>query len=128
MEGRKLALVPYKRWLEFQRFYEHQSPQLPPNPQLSKMSHLQQELQSLLNRHDLSETEKSQQYGQVLQRLQLFHKKASDETMPLTLREFKKGTLSKPPSADTATETDHLKTFPKEEEEDSFETPPYKTR
>ena len=51
--------------MEFQRFYEHQSPQLPPNPQLSKISHLQQELQSLLDRHDLSENDKSQRCGKA---------------------------------------------------------------
>lgn len=96
MEGRKLTLVPYKRWMEYHRWQEQRTPHLPPNPHLTEMSQLQHELQSLMDRHDLSETEKSQKYGQLLQRLQLFHQKALDETALPTLKDFK--TLMKSPS------------------------------
>ena len=121
MEGRKLTLVPYKRWMEYHRWQEQRTPHLPPNPHLTEMSQLQHELQSLMDRHDLSETEKSQKYGQLLQRLQLFHQKASDETALPTLKDFK--TLMKspsppiPPSAVKA-----------EKEEEEFQTPPEKVR
>ncbi len=89
MEGRKLALVPCKRWMEYHLWQEQQTPHLPPNPHLTEMSQLQHELQSLMNRSDLSETEKSQRYGQLLQRLKLFHQKALDETAQPTLKDFK---------------------------------------
>ena len=58
MEGRKLTLVPYKRWMEYHRWHLQRTPHLPPNPHLTELSQLQHELQSLMDRHDLSETEK----------------------------------------------------------------------
>lgn len=114
MEGRKLTLVPYKRWMEYHRWQEQRTPHLPPNPHLTEMSQLQHELQSLMDRHDLSETEKSQKYGQLLQRLQLFHQKALDETALPTLKDFK--TLMKSPSPLTPV----VKT---EKGEEEFQTP-----
>ncbi len=93
MEGRKLTLVPYKQWMEYHRWQEQRTP---PNPHLTEMSQLQHELQSLMDRSDLSETEKSQRYGQLLQRLQLFHQKTLDETAVPTLKDMK--ALMKSPS------------------------------
>ena len=117
MEGRKLTLVSYKRWMEYHRWQEQRTPHLPPTPHLTEMSQLQHELQSLMDRHDLSETEKSQKYGQLLQRLQLFHQKALDETARPTLKDFK--TLMKSPSPPTPV----VKTEKGEEEEEEFQTP-----
>lgn len=117
MEGRKLTLVPYKRWMEYHRWQEQRTPHLPPNPHLTEMSQLQHELQSLMDRHDLSETEKSQKYGQLLQRMQLFHQKALDETALPTLKDLK--TLMKSPSPSTPV----VKTEKGEEEDEEFQTP-----
>ena len=116
MEGRKLTLVPYKRWMEYHRWQEQRTPHLPPNPHLTEMSHLQHEMQSLMDRHDLSETEKSQKYGQLLQRMQLFHQKALDETALRTLKDFKTLMKSLSPSAPM------VKTE-KGKEEEEFQTP-----
>ena len=128
MEGRKLTLVPYKRWMEYHRWQEQRTPHLPPNPHLTEMSQLQHELQSLMDRPDLSETEKSQKYGQLLQRLKLFHQKAQDETAQPTLKDFK--TLFHSSSVPTVAKKDPVPPLPpreeKEQEEeiqDVFQTP-----
>ncbi len=75
--------------MEYHHWQEQRTPQLPPNHHLTEMSQLQHELQSLMDRSDLSETEKSQRYGQLLQRLQLFHQKALDESAVPTLKDMK---------------------------------------
>jgi len=116
MEGRKLTLVPYKRWMEYHRWQEQRTPHLPPDHHLTEISQLQHELQSLMDRHDLSETEKSQKYGQLLQRMQLFHQKALDETALPTLKYFK--TLMKSPSPPKPVVKKE-----KGEEEEEFQTP-----
>ena len=126
MEGRKLTLVPYKRWMEYHRWQEQHTPHLPPHPDLTEMSQLQHELQSLMHRHDLSETEKSQKYGQLLKRLQLFHRKAAEQTAVPTLSDFK-ALMNRPsPSLSTTDKTDVTPPLPKDEEEvphDLFQTP-----
>lgn len=129
MEGRKLTLVPYKRWMEYHRWQEQRTPQLPPNPHLTEMSQLQHELQSLMDRSDLSETEKSQRYGQLLQRLQLFHQKALDESAVPTLKDLK--ALMKSPSLPlpspplpSGVKTEATPRIPEEEEvREVFQTP-----
>jgi hypothetical protein len=128
MEGRKLTLVPYKRWMEYHRWQEQRTPQLPPNPHLTEMSQLQHELQSLMNRSDLSETEKSQRYGQLLQRLQLFHQKALDETAVPSLKDLKALMKSPspppPPPLTSVVKTEATPRIPEEEKvREVFQTP-----
>ncbi|KAK3606650.1 hypothetical protein CHS0354_035644 [Potamilus streckersoni] len=124
MEGRKLTLVPYKRWMEYHRWQEQRTPQLPPNPHLTEMSQLQHELQSLMDRSDLSETEKSQRYGQLLQRLQLFHQKALDETAVPSLKDLK-ALMKSPSPLSSAVKAEATPHIPEEEEEvrEVFQTP-----
>lgn len=56
-----------------------QKPRLPPNPQITMTSDLQKEMQSTMNRDDLTESEKSKLYGENLYKFQLAHKKALTE-------------------------------------------------
>ena len=109
--------------MEYHRWQEQHTPHLPPNPHLTEMSQLQHELQSLMDRNDLSETEKSQRYGQLLQRLKLFHQKALDETAQPTLKDFKAlMRSSSPPSAVVKTEATPQMSE-EEEAREVFQTP-----
>ena len=66
MEGRKMAIVPFKLWEDMKRWKEEQiqKPRLPPDPNVSATASLQRDLSSVMANEDLSEAEKSQLYGQ----------------------------------------------------------------
>ena len=82
MEGRKMAIVPFKLWEDMKRWKEEQfqKPRLPPDPNVSANASLQRDLSSVLANEDLSEDEKSQLYGQTLQQFQTAHRKALKKT------------------------------------------------
>ena len=86
---KKMAVVPYKMLEEMQRWKTEQRPKLPPSPQVVQTVDLQKEMGSVLQRDDLSESEKAQRFGETLQKFQLAHKKAIEQ--PTTT------TVSKPP-------------------------------
>ena len=50
MEGRKMALVPFKLWEDMKRWKEAQiqNPRLPPDPTVSATASLQRDLSSVL--------------------------------------------------------------------------------
>jgi len=87
---KKMAIVPYKMLEEMQRWKSEQHPKLPPTPQVSKTVDLQKDMQAVLQREDLSESEKAQLYGETLQKFQMAHKKALQPQATLT-------SLSTPP-------------------------------
>ena len=68
MDGRKMAIVPFKLWEDMKRWKEEQiqKPRLPPDPNVSATASLQRDLSSVMANEDLSEAEKSQLYGQTL--------------------------------------------------------------
>ena len=76
MEGRKMAIVPYKQWEEMNRWKQEQRPRLPPDPNVVHTVSLQKDLSSVLADDDISEAEKSQKYGETLHKFKLAHKKA----------------------------------------------------
>ena len=63
MEGRKMAIVPFKRWEDMKHWKEEQEPRLPPDPNVSATASLQRYLSSVLANEDLSEGKKSRLYG-----------------------------------------------------------------
>lgn len=73
---KKMAIVPFKMLEEMNRWKTEQRPRLPPSPQVAQTADLQNEMGSVLQREDLSESEKAQLFGQTLQKFQLAHKKA----------------------------------------------------
>lgn len=79
---KKMAIVPFKMLEEMNRWKTEQRPRLPPPPQVSQTSDLQKQMGDVLQNESLSESEKAQHYGQVLQRFQLSHQKARE---PATL-------------------------------------------
>ena len=81
MEGRKMAIVPFKLWEDMKRWKEEQiqKPRLPPDPNVSATASLQRDLSSVMANEDLSETEKSQLYGQTLYKFIKAHEKALKE-------------------------------------------------
>ena len=78
MEGRKMAIVPFKLWEDKKRWKEEQiqRPRLPHDPNASAAASLQRDLSSVLANEDLSEGEKSQLYGQTLHQFRTAHRKA----------------------------------------------------
>ena len=62
MDGRKMAIVPFKLWEDMKRWKEEQiqKPRLPPDPNVSATASLQRDLSSVMANEDLSEAEKSQ--------------------------------------------------------------------
>jgi hypothetical protein len=77
---KKMAIVPYKMLEEIHRWKTEHRPQLPPSPNLVQTVELQEDMSSVLDRNDISETEKAQKYGETLQKFQLAHKKALHPT------------------------------------------------
>lgn len=75
---KKMAIVPYQMLEDMQRYKRDRSerPRLPPNPYVTNTAQNQRELSSVLERSDLSESEKEQKYGETLQKFQMSHKKA----------------------------------------------------
>ena len=67
MDGRKMAIVPFKLWEDMKRWKEEQiqKPRLPPDPNVSVTASLQRDLSSVMANEDLSEAEKSQLNGQT---------------------------------------------------------------
>ena len=84
MSFRKMVIVPYQVMEDVYRWKTEktQRPRLPPDPKITATANLQNQMSSVLNNDDLSETEKSQQFGETLQKFQLAHKKALGETRP----------------------------------------------
>ena len=82
MDGRKMAIVPFKLWEDMKRWKEEQiqKPRLPPNPNVSATASLQRDLSSVMANEDLSEAEKSQLYGQTLHKFKTAHQKALKDT------------------------------------------------
>ena len=82
MDGRKMAIVPFKLWEDMKRWKEEQiqKPRLPPDPNVSATASLQRDLSSVMANEDLSEAEKSQLYGQTLHKFKTAHQKALKET------------------------------------------------
>ena len=82
MEGRKMAVVPFKLWEDMKRWKEEQiqKPRLPPDPNVSATASLQRDLSSVMANEDLSEAEKSQLFGQTLHKFKTAHRKALAET------------------------------------------------
>ena len=81
MEGRKMAIVPFKLWEDMKRWKEEQiqKPRLPPDPNVSATASLQRDLSSVMANEDLSKAEKSQLYGQTLYKFKTAHEKALKE-------------------------------------------------
>lgn len=77
---KKMAIVPFKMLEDMQRWKSEHRPRLPPPPQVTQTSHLQNEMQNVLQDHTLSESEKVQEYGQALQKFQLSLQKAKGQT------------------------------------------------
>ena len=72
MEGRKMAIVPYRHWEEMKRWKEEHRPGLPPPPNVVRMVNFQKELSSFIADEDLSEAKKKknpQKYGETMQKL-----------------------------------------------------------
>ena len=88
MSVRKMVVVPAHVLDEISRWKTEQiqKPRLPPNPQISATAELQKQMQSTLNRDDLSESEKAQTYGETLYRFQQAHKKALTKDVPETIK------------------------------------------
>ena len=82
MDGRKMAIVPFKLWEDMKRWKREQiqKPRLPPDPNVSATASLQRDLSSVMANEDLSEAEKSQLYGQTLHKFKTAHLKALKET------------------------------------------------
>ena len=82
MDGRKMAIVPFKLWEDMKRWKEEQiqNPRLPPDPNVSATASLQRDLSSVMANEDLSEAEKSQLYGQTLHKFKTAHQKVLKET------------------------------------------------
>ena len=86
MEGRKMAIVPFKLWEDMKRWKEEQiqKPRLPPNPNVSATASLQRDLSSVMADEDMSEAEKAQLFGETLHKFQSAHKKAlQDQSLKL---------------------------------------------
>lgn len=81
MSVRKMVMVPIHVLEEMNKWKmeQVQKPRLPPNPQITMTSDLQKEMQTTMNRDDLTESEKAQRYGENLYKFQLAHKKALTE-------------------------------------------------
>ena len=79
---KKMAIVPYKMLEEMNRWKTEHRPQLPPNPDVVQTVSFQKDMESVLQRQDLSETEKVQQYGQALHKFQAAHEKALTPPVP----------------------------------------------
>ena len=76
-----MVLVPMHVLEDMNRWKKEQvqKPRLPPNPQITVTSDLQKQMQDTMKRDDLTESEKSQLYGENLYRFQMAHKKALTE-------------------------------------------------
>ena len=70
-----MVLVPAQVMEDLQQWKQEQlhKPRLPPNPQVAMTSKLHKEMQNTLDRVDLSESEKSQLYGEKLHQFQTAH-------------------------------------------------------
>lgn len=81
MEGRKMAIVPFKLWEDMKRWKEEQiqKPRLPPDPEVSATANLQNDLSSVMSNNEISESEKSQLFGETLHKFKTAHKKALKE-------------------------------------------------
>ena len=57
MDGRKMAIVPFKLWEDMKRWKEEQiqKPRLPPDPNVSATASFQRDLSSVMANEDLSE-------------------------------------------------------------------------
>ena len=84
MSVRKMVIVPYQVMEDVYRWKTEQTqrPRLPPNPKITTTANLQNQMSSVLSNDYLSETEKSQKFGETLQKFQFAHKKAMGETRP----------------------------------------------
>ena len=70
-----MAIVPYKMLEEMNQWkseqqQQQQRPELPPDPDVVQIVSFQKEMESVLKRNDLSESEKAHQFGQALQKFQ----------------------------------------------------------
>lgn len=63
---------------------QKQRPQLPPNPQIADAAHLQNKMSGILEKADMSETEKAQKYGETLFKLQNSLQKAHSKPLQIT--------------------------------------------
>ena len=81
MEGRKMAIVPFKLWEDMKRWKSEQiqRPRLPPNPNVSATASLQRDLSSVMVDDEMSEAEKAQLFGQTFNKFKSAHKKALEE-------------------------------------------------
>ena len=72
MSIKKIVIVPYQilETMKWWRDKQYQKPILPPNPQAVDASHLLKDMNQILQKTDLSETEKAQKYGETLFKLQ----------------------------------------------------------
>ena len=72
MSVRKMAIVPFQLLEELKRFKVEQSqkPRLPPNPLVTDVAHHRNDMSTILENSDLSESEKAQRYGETLFKLQ----------------------------------------------------------
>ena len=73
---KKMVIVPFRMLEDMERIKSEHRPRLPPNPQVVHTADLRQDMDSVLQQDHLSESEKAQQYGETLQKLQHAHKKA----------------------------------------------------
>ena len=76
MEGRKMAIIPFRHWEDMKRWKSEQMqrPRLPPNPNVT--ASLQKDLSSVMADDEKSEAEKAQLFGQTLHKFKSAHKKA----------------------------------------------------
>ena len=98
MSVRKMAIVPFQLLEELKRFKVEQSqkPRLPPNPLVTDVAHHRNDMSTILENSDLSESEKAQRYGETLFKLQNSLQKAK---MPSTLKlSSDTPAIDKPPS------------------------------
>ncbi|MCG8079172.1 MAG: hypothetical protein JAY75_23475, partial [Candidatus Thiodiazotropha taylori] len=76
-----MAIVPFKLWEDMKRWKEEQiqKPTLPPDPEVSATANLQKDLSSVMANNEISESEKSQLFGETLHKFKTAHKKALKE-------------------------------------------------
>ena len=96
MEGRKMAIVPFKLWEDMKHWKEEQiqKTRFPPDPNVSATASLQRDLSSVMANEDLSKAEKSQFYGQTLYKFKTAHEKALKEQSSKLLPSLSKTTTS----------------------------------
>lgn len=72
-----MALVPIHILEEMNKWKKEQNekPQLPPDPQITNTAHLQNDMSSVFERTDLSESEKIQKHGEMLHKFKTSYEK-----------------------------------------------------